>query len=207
MNPDPGMGLSLHLIVPLTAVAVFALPFSKGLRLCLQALAVTRAVEPGEIERRLERATREPLESITLRLLRVLRRALREAGDGQPTEFLIDASRQYVVNEYDAHWARPISMSANLLPPLGLIGTTAGLLSLFLSKQVDSQSLELGALGLALIATIAALTGYAVLEAFKVRLYHRMLARLDDALAFFRSASLRAPRRSEPGGVQRTAQA
>ena len=207
MNPDPGMGLSLHLIVPLTAVAVFALPFSKGLRLCLQALAVTRAVEPGEIERRLERATREPLESITLRLLRVLRRALREAGDGQPTEFLIDASRQYVVNEYDAHWARPISMTANLLPPLGLIGTTAGLLALFLSKQVDSQSLELGALGLALIATIAALTGYAVLEAFKVRLYHRMLARLDDALAFFRSASLRAPRRSEPGGVQRTAQA
>jgi hypothetical protein len=205
MNPEPGLGLSLHLIVPLSAVAVFALPFSRGLRLCLQALAVTRAVEPGEIERRLERAAREPLESITLQLLRVLRRALREA-EGQPTEFLIDASRQYVVNEYDAHWARPISMSANLLPPLGLIGTTAGLLALFLSKEVDSQSLELGALGLALISTIAALTAYAWLEAFKVRLYHRMLARIDDALAFFRSASARAPRRVEPAAVARAAQ-
>jgi flagellar motor component MotA len=139
-------------------------------------------------------------------MLRVLRRALREAGDGQPAEFLIDASRQYVVNEYDAHWARPISMSANLLPPLGLIGTTAGLLALFLSKEVDSQSLELGALGLALISTIAALTAYAWLEAFKVRLYHRMLARLDDALAFFRSASARAPRRAEPSAVPRVAQ-
>jgi len=206
MNPDPGVGLSLHLLVPLTAVAVFALPFSRGLRLCLQALAVTRAVEPGEIERRLERPAREPLESITLRMLRVLRRALREAGDGHPAEFLIDASRQYVANEYEAHWARPISMSANLLPPLGLIGTTAGLLALFLSKEVDSQSLELGALGLALISTIAALTAYAWLEAFKVRLYHRMLARLDDALAFFRSTSARAPRRAEPSAVPRAAQ-
>jgi hypothetical protein len=206
MNPDPGTGLSLHLIVPLGAVAVFALPFSKGLRLCLQALRVTRAVAPDEIERRLERGAREPLESITLQLLRVLRRALREAGDGQPVEFLIDASRQYVVNEYDAHWARPISMSANLLPPLGLIGTTAGLLALFLSKEVESQSLELGALGLALISTITALTAYAWLEAFKVRLYHRMLARLDDALAFFRNASARAPRRAEPAAVPRAAQ-
>jgi hypothetical protein len=206
MNPDPGVGLALHLIVPLTAVAVFALPFSRGLRLCLQALAVTRAVEPDEIERRLERPVREPLESVTLQMLRVLRRALREAGEGHPVEFLVDASRQYVVNEYDAHWGRPISMSANLLPPLGLIGTTAGLLALFLSKQVDSQSLELGALGLALIATIAALSGYAVLEAFKVRLYHRLLARLDDALAFYRSNAVRAPRRAEPGVVARAAQ-
>ena len=102
---------------------------------------------------------------------------------GQPREFVLDATKQYALTEYDSHLARMISMYANRLPPLGFIGTTAGLLVLFVSMRLDNDSLELGALALALLSSIAALIGFAVLEALKIRLYGRALACVDDVLA------------------------
>ena len=95
---------------------------------------------------------------------------------------MIDASRQYAVNEYDSHYAQRISMYSNILPPLGFIGTTSGLLILFFSMHAASASLELGALALALVSSILALMGFAVLEGLKIGLYGRLLSCLDHAL-------------------------
>ncbi len=60
------------------------------------------------------------------------------------------------------------------------------------SKHMVGTPLELGALGLALISTIFALLGYALLEALKLRLYGRMLRCLDEVVALHRSAEERA---------------
>lgn len=172
--------------VSLLAVLV---PFGRGLKIALQASAATRSVTSSEIEASLRSESMEGAPSITLQMLHVLQKALRESPrEACPAEFVVDASRQFVGNEYDAHYARPVSMCANILPPIGFIGTTGGLFVLFLSMQLGNDSLELGALATALTSSIFALLGFSILEAMKFRLYRRMLDRLDDAISFYRCA-------------------
>ena len=183
----------LTLTFVLTAVSLLAVcfPLYRGLAIGLRAFLVTRRVPPAEIEQRLRQGSPRSA-AVTLQMLLVLRRAVRESERQHPLDFLVDASRQYVANDYDAHFARPLSMCANILPPIGFIGTTGGLMILFLSMRLASESLELGALAVALGSSIFALLGYTFLEGLRFRLYGRLLARLDDALEFQRQASQRA---------------
>jgi hypothetical protein len=165
------------LVSSISLLAVWV-PFYRGLKLSLRARAATRRV-PRKALADGARGSGE-VDSFALLMVRVLVRSLREA-QGHPPEFVIDASRQYVQNEYESNYARLISMYANLLPPIGFIGTTTGMLILFFSMHASSAELELGALALALTSSIFALIGFAVLEAIKIRLYGRLLACLDDA--------------------------
>jgi len=122
-------------------------------------------------------------------MARVLVKSLRaEGAERNPSEFVLDATKQYVTNEYDANYARVISMYANLLPPVGLTGNAIGMMVLLVSKHVSDAPLELAALGLALLSTIFALLGYALLEALKLRLYGRLLTSLSEVVAMHRSA-------------------
>lgn len=180
----------------ITALAVLAIsfPFYRGLRLCLEARAATRRLETAELRRRLEAPT-APGEPIAALMLRTLVDSLRARGE-QPREFIVDATRQYVVNEYDTHYSRPISMYANLLPPIGLAGTTAGMLALFVSLHRANSSLELGALAIALLSSMFSLMGYSTLEAIKLRLYGRLLDCVDDALSLHRRAEERGAARA-----------
>jgi hypothetical protein len=173
------------LLLTVGAPAVVCVPLVRGLRIVARALAATRPLDPAELERRLRRG--EGPETVALEMLRVLASALREnERAGHPTEFLIDASRQYATHGFEERFVRPLSMYANLCPPIGLIGTVAGLLVLFSSIHVANESLELGALALALTASLFALGAFTVLEGMKIRLYGRLRAGLDDALAVFR---------------------
>ncbi len=181
--------VSVTFFVSVISMIAVWVPLFKGGKLALQALGVTRQLSSGDIERRVRQGSTGGTQSITVQMLLVLRKALRENQSGHPTEFVIDASKQFVTNDYEARYARPISMFANILPPIGFIGTTCGLLILFLSMRIANDSLEMGALALALTSSIFALIGYAALEGFKIRLYHRMINRLDDALIFYRNAA------------------
>ncbi len=82
-------------------------------------------------------------------------------------------------------------MFGSLLPPIGFIGTTGGMLILFLSMQVSDSSLELGALALALTSSIFALIGFSILEGLKIRLYGRLLLSLRDVQLLFEEADQR----------------
>ena len=188
--------VSITFFVSIISMVAVWVPLFKGGKLALQALGVTRRLNSAEIERRVRQGSSGGAKSVTVHMLMVLRKALRENQSGHPTEFVIDASKQFVTNDYEARYARPISMFASILPPIGFIGTTCGLLILFLSMRIANDSLEMGALALALTSSIFALIGYAALEGFKIRLYHRMLARIDDALLFYRNA---APARTGEG--------
>lgn len=171
------------------ALVALSLPFYRGLRVCLEARAATRRIDASELRRRLDSpgTAHEPL---ALLMLRTLVDSMRQRGD-QPREFIVDATKQYVVNEYDAHFTRPISMYANLLPPIGLAGTTAGMLALFVSLHRANASLELGALAIALLSSMCSLMGYSTLEAIKLRLYGRLLDCVDDVLALHKRAEER----------------
>ena len=165
--------------VSLLAVLV---PFTRGLQIALQGFVATRSVSLDEIERDLAGgATASP--SVVLQMLQVMQRALGESQrETCPADFVVDASRQYVSHAYETQYAQPIGMCANILPPIGFIGTTGGLLVLFVSMQIGSDSLELGALAAALTSSIFALLGFAILEGLKFRLYRRLLDRLSDAV-------------------------
>lgn len=190
MSGFPWTGdLALTLLSSGASLLAVCIPFWRGLRVATSALGATRRIEPGELERRVRRSDGGGRDTVATQMLRVLASALRENERGShPTEFLVDASCQYVTHEWEESYARPISMYANLLPPIGFIGTLGGLCILFLSMRVESKSLELGALALALTSTLFALVAFAVLEGIKVRLYGRLRAGLDDALTVFRRA-------------------
>lgn len=96
--------------------------------------------------------------------------------------FMRDAARQLVVDDYESSFAQPISMYANILPPIGFIGTTCGLAVLLLSMHLSEGGLQLGALALALSSTIFALMGYAILESLKIHLYSRLARSIDAGL-------------------------
>jgi hypothetical protein len=174
------------LVSAVSRLAVWV-PFYRGLKLSLRARGATRRVARKALA---EGAGAEgEVDCLALLMARVLAKSLRES-QGHPAEFVIDASRQYVHNEYDSNYARLISMYANLLPPIGFIGTTTGMLILFFSMHTSSASLELGAL--ALTSSIFALVGFALLEAIKIRLYGRLLVCLDDAARLGRKTQLAA---------------
>lgn len=173
------------------SLVVVWVPFQRGLRVCFRAASATRRVPRSQLEAGAASSERTP--SLALLMLRVLRKSFRESG-GQPREFLIDATRQYVMGEWETHYSRVISMFANILPPIGFIGTTAGLLVLFLSRRLDDASLELGALALALTSSVFALIAFAVLESAKIRLYGRLLLCLDDVVSLVHAKEAEAAR-------------
>jgi hypothetical protein len=173
------------------ALAAVCVPFLQGIRTALGGWAATRRVSSEELRRgRSDRkASTEPL---ALLMLRVLQKSLREGErEGQPSDFVFDATRQYVINEYEHHYARLITMYASLLPPIGFIGTTGGMLILFLSMHLADDSLELGALAVALTSSVFALIAYAGLEGLKIRLYSRLLTSLRDVEGLYREADAR----------------
>jgi hypothetical protein len=179
----PTGAITLALLVTTFAIVAVLIPFLLGLRCSLRAFSVTRRVGERDLERALRHESAAVGEPIAVQVLRVLRSSLRESqGERMPTAFLVDASRQYVTNEYRASYVDPISMYSNILPPIGFIGTLVGLVVLVLSKHHGSETLELVGLAGAVSKSILALFGFIVLESLKIVLYGRMMAGLDDAL-------------------------
>lgn len=197
--------LTLTTLVSLFTLAGTAVPFYRGLRVFIEAWAATRLVDKAELQRADQDASRGGVEPLGKLLVQVIQKSVRESGDNQPVDFIVDASKQYVMNEYDSHYSQRISMYANILPPIGFIGTTTGLFILFLSMRVASDSLELGALALALTSSIFALIGFAILEALKIFLYGRMLGSLTHVLAM-RGSGPRQPASSDAAAAKPSAQ-
>jgi len=194
---------TLTWLVTIFALLAVWLPFVRGLRLSLQAWTATRACTATELRQGGGPDDTGGVEPIALLMMRILRKALRENGESErhPSDFVFDATRQYVINEYDENYTRLIGMYASLLPPIGFIGTTGGMLILFLSMHFGSASLELGALAIALTSSIFALIGFAILEGVKIRLYGRLLRALRGVHDLYQEAEDRRTR--EATGVGR----
>ncbi len=175
----------------LTAVALLCtwVPFFKAIRVCLRGWGATHRVDSAT----LRRGAGPPGEGepFAILMMRILRKSLRENNNDDPSDFVFDATRQYVLNEFELNYTRLITMFGSLLPPIGFIGTTGGMLILFLSMQVSDSSLELGALALALTSSIFALIGFSILEGLKIRLYGRLLVSLRDVQLLFEEADQR----------------
>jgi len=64
-------------------------------------------------------------------------------------------------------------------------------LILFIFMHLDDDSLELGALAIALTSSVCALVAYAALEGFKIRLYARLLDSIRDVESLYHQADAR----------------
>jgi hypothetical protein len=182
------------------ALAVVLVPLAQGLRTILAGWSATRRVSPEELRAGKVDSTQAGVaEPLALLMIRILQKSLREGDrEGQSADFVFDATRQYVLNEYDHHYSRLITMYASLLPPIGFIGTTGGMLILFISMHLADDSLELGALAIALTSSVFALIAYAALEGFKIRLYARLLTSIRDVESLYHTAEARREKASSP---------
>lgn len=182
---------TMTILVTGIALAAVCVPFFQGIRIAVAGWAATR--RPSTEELRRGRADREgAVEPLACLMIRVLQKSLREGErDGQSSDFIYDATRQYVINEYEHNYSRLITMYASLLPPIGFIGTTGGMLILFLSMHLAEDSLELGALAIALTSSVFALVAYAGLEGLKIRIYARLLTSIRDVEVLFHKADAR----------------
>ena len=164
------------IVCGLSLIAVWW-PLTQGALLCWRARAATRLPKQGES------GGEDPGGRVASLTLEVFSIASQDHATEQPQAFVRDAAKQLVVDDYEASFAQPISMYANILPPIGFIGTTCGLAVLLLSMRISHDMLQMGALALALSSTIFALIGYATLESMKIHLYGRLSRSIDAGLS------------------------
>ncbi len=181
----------LPVIVTAGVFIAVLIPFSNGLRAVVSAWSATRRASNDEL-RRGHSDRPGGAEPLAILMVRILQKSLREnESDGQPSDFVFDASRQYVMNEYEHNYARLIGMYANLLPPLGFVGTTGGMLLNFVSMHNSDEGLEVISLALALSSSFFALFSFAMLDALKLRLYSRLLTATRDVQVLYNKAESR----------------
>ncbi len=166
-------------IASFVSLLVLWVPLARGMNLFLRARVATRRVGGDELAQVREGAVEADAQALALLFERVESESQSDTQDPVGAAFIRDASRQYVVNEYESRYADPIAMYANILPPIGFVGTTIGLMVLFVSMHVANDSLQLSALALALSSSIFALIGYAILEGLRIHLYGRLQRCLD----------------------------
>lgn len=166
---------TLTLFVCLLSLVAVWWPLTRGALLCRRALVATRIPTGRSNED-------DPAVGVSRMMREVFEASRRELASEQPTPFVRDAAKQLVVEDYEAHFVQPISMYANILPPIGFIGTTCGLAILLVSMRASHDMLQMGALALALSSTIFALIGYALLEGLKIHLYGRLARSIDAGL-------------------------
>ncbi len=84
-----------------------------------------------------------------------------------PETFIQDAAFQYSEKFFEERYLNPIAMVANLMPPLGFIGTIIGMVVHFLSGSATLNThLAVAGIATALYTTFIAMICYTILEFF-----------------------------------------
>jgi biopolymer transport protein ExbB/TolQ len=101
-----------------------------------------------------------------------------------PDAFIRDAAFQFSERYFEDKFLEPISMMANLMPPMGFIGTIIGMVVHFLSNSGTLNSeLTVAGIATALYTTFIALVCFTFLEFMKKVFYGLAHKRIDQGLA------------------------
>jgi len=101
-----------------------------------------------------------------------------------PDAFIRDAAFQFSDRYFEEKFLEPISMTANLLPPQGFIGTIIGMVIHFLSNSGTlSSEVTIAGSATALYTTLIALSCFTCLEFLKKIFYSLAQRRIDEGLA------------------------
>ncbi len=112
----------------------------------------------------------------------------KEKGDDStivpPDAFIRDAAFQFSERYFEEKFLEPLSMTANLLPPQGFIGTIIGMVIHFLSNSGTLNSeVTIAGIATALYTTLVALSCFTFLEFIKKFFYSLVQKRIDEGLA------------------------
>jgi biopolymer transport protein ExbB/TolQ len=105
-----------------------------------------------------------------------------QEGQPPPKPFLHDATRQVAENMFHGKFINKISMCSNMLPAIGLWGTVAGMIVIFLYTGDPGNALNKGAVGTKLWSTFLALFYYVSLEGITLLLVMKSRRCIDRAL-------------------------
>ncbi len=101
-----------------------------------------------------------------------------------PDTFLRDAAFQFSERYFETKFLEPLSMLANLMPPMGFIGTILGMVIQFLSNSGDLNSdITIAGIATALYTTFLALILYTFVEFTKRFFFSLAHKRIDEGLA------------------------
>jgi biopolymer transport protein ExbB/TolQ len=180
INPESFNVWSLRISMSLTTT-IFILGCTMAIRALLHArgadLAYLDSVKDREIM---------PQDGLSESVAKILWSSVQSEGkDGYtpPAEFLRDATRQVAENNFDGRYTNNIYMCANLLPPIGLWGTVAGMIVIFLYTGDPGNALNKGAIGTKLWSTFLALLYYVTLEAICMFLTMKSRKCIDRGLS------------------------
>lgn len=111
-------------------------------------------------------------------------RTMIHAADSVPPDvYITDAAFQYTERFFQEKYLEPVSMTANLLPPIGFIGTIIGMTIHFINETgtINANATAAG-IATALYTTLLALVGFTCIEFFKKALYMLAQKRIDEGL-------------------------
>ena len=175
---------ALTACVTIFALIVVWVPFVRGMRVTFQAWTATRHMDRASLVAALPRESREDVEPLAVLMLRIFRDSL-ASGEEHSPEFVFDASRQYVMNEFEVNYTRLITMFGEPASADRVHRNHRWACSSCSCPCTKSDTtLELGALALALTSSIFALIAYAILEGIKIRLYTRLMQCLREVEHF-----------------------
>ncbi|MFP4040110.1 MAG: MotA/TolQ/ExbB proton channel family protein [Desulfosudaceae bacterium] len=159
-----------------------ALLFLNGLWAAFKGWRWLRKPTPAEIEQQ----DQSPL-SAENPLVMIIMKTFGSTGQntGHPLShpsFIADATRQMAENLFESRYMESLTMSSNLLPPLGFIGTVFGMILIFLAKVNPGSELNTIGLGTALFTTLLALFLFVILEIIKMWLVRLAKHRIEIGL-------------------------
>jgi biopolymer transport protein ExbB/TolQ len=100
-----------------------------------------------------------------------------------PDAFIRDAAFQFSERYFEEKFLEPVSMTANLMPPQGFIGTIIGMVIHFLSNTGTLNSeVTIAGIATALYTTLFALACFTFLEFVKKIFYSLAQKRIDEGL-------------------------
>ena len=113
-----------------------------------------------------------------------------------PDGFIRDAAFQYSERYFEERYLEPISLTANLMPSLGFLGTIIGMVIHFLSNTGTLNSnLTVTGIATALYTTFVGLVCYTTLE-FCLKIFYALgRKRIDEGLAAMANRALPLPER------------
>ena len=158
---------SLRISLTLTT-SIFVIAFVLSLRAFVHA----KAPDQKHLDRIKEEhpSPEDALAESVAKMLWATSRSESGAGPAAPKEFLYDATREVAQNNFNGTFVNRIYMCANLLPPIGLWGTVAGMIVIFLYTGDPGSAINNGAIGAKLWSTYFALMYYVLLQAICVAL-------------------------------------
>jgi len=167
------------------SLTLTTLIFILGCYLAVRALIFMRSADTAHLER-IKDKEMSPDDGFAESVSKILWSTVQtEQGEGQvpPKPFLHDATRQVAENMFNGKFINKISMCSNLLPPIGLWGTVAGMIVIFLYTGDPGNALNKGAVGTKLWSTFLALIYYVSLEGITLLLVMRSRRCIDRGLS------------------------